>query len=103
MPAFRVVVHGILSPKQTSAGALARGFYAAKAVRAQSQAAAELQALELVQTDPRVPAMMAGWDSAAPDLAIDFVVPLTAEEFEAETPQGFIFYDESGELAGRSE
>ena len=103
MLAFRVTVHGTLSPRRTTSATYARGFYAAKAVRATSRRAAELDALALVQADPRVAAIMAEWESAQPDLAIDFVVSLTPEEFERETEQGFIFYDESGELADRPE
>ena len=97
MRAFRVLVHGVLTPAPSPGGPLPRGFYTAREVAAATREAAALAALRLVQQDPRVGEIMAQWQSAAPALLIDEIVAMEADEEFDPAPRGFILYDESEE------
>ena len=98
MRGFRVIVHGVLAPVESAVGPLARGFYTAREVRAPDRATAQLQVLGLVQADPRVALIAAEWKSARPDLIVDEVVDLGADEPLDAAPKGFIFYNEAESL-----
>jgi hypothetical protein len=92
---YRVIVHGVLAPALAKDGPRPRGFYTARSVRASSREDAAIQVLALVQADPRVDAIAREWGSLRPDIAVDDIVELSAEDSFDSTPQGFIFYNES--------
>jgi hypothetical protein len=54
-------------------------------------------ALDRVRTDPQVADIARQWQSSPPELAIDFVVPLSDAELADEPAHGIIFYDESAD------
>jgi len=93
--AYRVIVHGVVSPVPSPDGPRARGFYTAREVRAAGPAEAGLAAVGLVQADPRVAAIATEWRAASPDLLVDEVVDLGAGAPVDGAPQGFIFYNEA--------
>ena len=103
MRPFRIIVHGTLTPKQTSEGLKARGFYTARAVMAASPEAAGLEAIGLIAADPRIDGIMAEWESGRPDIVVDQVVELGVSEMYDSATMGFIFYsDDEADTKGPS-
>ena len=92
-------MHGVLAPSLAAGGPFPRGFYTARSVRASSRDEAALQVLGLVHADARAAAIAREWNSPPPDLTVYEIVELNPDDPFDEEPQGFIFYDESGDIS----
>ena len=92
MTRYRVIVQA-----KTGSGATERGFYTARSVEAESEENAVVLAVSLVEGDERAASIRAKWGNPPMSFEIDDVVVLDSDDEFDISPQGFIFYDESGE------
>ncbi len=93
MPAFSITVHGKFPSVNAERGVCPRGFYAARIIKAASDADAQRIALQSVAADPKT-AVLAAHFGSLPELTIDSVGSAPWWHRFRRQP-GYVVYDES--------